>query len=143
MNTKFDEIYGLFLSSVDDYDLANVDDEELTYVLENYLKNGLGHLLNGARNFIDFDDEAKEFKTELSAIEKLAVAKAMKLEWISSKKSSQELMEKAIGDRDYKAIQGTDYIKELTKAEKEAREEINRILIDYSYSDEEFLGGMA
>ena len=142
LETSFDDIYSLFLATIDDYDMASIDDDELEYVLSSYLLNSLGHLQNGITNISEIDIDKKVFNVDLSYVERLAIAKAMKLEWVSTKKHSQELMAKAIGDRDYKAIQGTEYLKELTRVEKELRKEIDRILIDYSYSNEDFYGGL-
>ena len=45
-------------------------------------------------------------------------------------------------DRDYKAVQGTDYLKQLTSVEKNLREEIERDIIKYSYSDRSYYGDM-
>lgn len=143
MNTKFEDVYSLFLQSIDDYELAQVEQDELEEVLSMYLLNCFGHLQEGVRDLSDIDIDSKEFNYEASHVEKLVIAKAMKLEWISTKKSSQELMEKAIGDRDYKAVQGTEYLKELTRVEKALRDEISRTLLNYSYSTEDFFGGLA
>ena len=64
----------------------------------------------------------------------------MKLECVREKKYSEELMRKSIGDRDYKAVQGTDYLKQLTSVESELRKEIKRDLIDYSYGNTSLYG---
>lgn len=143
MGTEFSEIYELFLSSIDDYELSQVEDTELEQVLGNYLMNCFSHLQSGVRDLSDLNKKDKRFNYEASIVEQGLIAKAMKLEWVASKKHSQELMEKSIGDRDYKAVQGTEYLKELTRVERDLKAEIDRGLIDYSFSDLEFFGGLA
>ena len=142
MGTKFSEIFDLFLSSIDDYELFQVEDEELDDILCTYLYGCFGHIQNGVRNLADINKEEKCFNVELSIVEQSLVAKAMKLEWVSGRKYSQELMEKSIGDRDYKAVQGTDYLKGLSQVETQLRREIERMSIDYSFSEEDFFGGL-
>lgn len=141
MATKFSEIYSLFLSQIDDYDLIQVSEEEMDGVIEDYLRNCFVHLQHMMIEVTDIDFEGKTFNTDLNYIEKTLVSKAMKLEWVGGKKHSGELMRKSIGDRDYKAIQGVDYLKGLSDVEEKLRNEIDRIMIDYSYSKDDFFGG--
>lgn len=143
MNTKFEEIYKMFLNSIDDYDLAEIDGDELDEVLEGYLLSCFSSLQNGIRDLSDVDIEKKEFNYKASMIEKGLLAKGMKLAWVGRKKNSQELMEKSIGDRDYKSVQGTEYLAQLTRVENALKREIDRELVDYSYSDVEYFGGLA
>lgn len=133
MGTPFDDIYGLFLSQIDDYELFSVEEEELTSVIEDYLVNGIMNLVEAPEYLMDIDLENKSFNSELTSLEKVLVAKCMVLEWVNTKRNSAELMRKAIGDRDYKAIQGTTYLKELNNLEVSIRNEIRKTIIRYSY----------
>ncbi|MBO1087250.1 hypothetical protein [Enterococcus mundtii] len=142
METEFKEIYRLFLSSVDDYELADVDEDELKDVLEGYLLNAMAQLQSSMVDVSDFDLENSKFNVNLSHLEKVALAKAMKLEWVGEKLYSADLMRKSIGDRDYKAVQGTDYLRQLGIMDLRLRKEIDRLLIDYSYTDKDQMGGL-
>lgn len=134
MATKFNEIYRYFLAQVDDHDLASLGKEDLDYVMEGYLMNSLLHVQETMTDIMDVDVEKQIFNSDLHLAEKLLVAKAMKLTWMSEKKYAEDLMRKSIGDRDYKAIQGTDYLKELTNAEIELRKELREDLMRHAYS---------
>ena len=142
MATKFSEIYPLFLSSIDDYTLAELEDDELEELLEGYLMNGLVHLSESISDLEDYDIEAKRFNADLYHTEKVAIAKAMKLEWLNERIYAEDLMRRAIGDRDYKAVQGTDYIRRLGAQARTLRDEIERDLINHSYRRKEFIGGL-
>lgn len=50
-----------------------------------------------------------------------------------SKLHSADLMRKEIGDRDYKAVQGTNYLKELSKLDDKIEDEIRRYSVEYTY----------
>lgn len=94
------------------------------------------------RRLEEYDLEEKVFVEDLKHTEKVALARAMKLAWISDKLYSEELMRKNIGDRDYKAEQGTDYLRRLSELDTKLRKEIEQLLIDYSYTQEESAGGL-
>lgn len=142
MATKFNEVYRLFLASIDDYELVQIEDDELNYILEGYLINATAQLQSSYIDVSDFDLEAKEFSNDLMHIQKVALGKAMKLEWIGEKLYSADLMRKSVGDRDYKAVQGDGYLRQLSMMEIRLRKEIDRLLIDYSYTDTEVMGDL-
>lgn len=140
MATKFSDIYELFLGQIDDYTIVELDDEEVEILIEKYLINGLITVYSQLSDTLDIDHAKKEFTSDLPLFIKILLAKSMKLEWVREKKYSEELMRKSIGDRDYKAVQGTDYLKQLTSVESELRKEIKRDLIDYSYGNTSLYG---
>jgi hypothetical protein len=49
-------------------------------------------------------------------------------------------MTKEIGDRDYKATQGTGYIKELAKLDAQIEEEIRKYAVAYTYKNFDLSG---
>lgn len=137
MATKFSEIYTLFLGQIDDYELATISADEMDSVLFRYALSAITNVNDSMQN-IDriIDIENKAFTTELDFTTKSIFAKAMKLEWLREKKYSSELMQKAIGDRDFTAVQGYNYLKEINIIEKDLAKEIKNYLIDYSYREE-------
>ena len=142
MSTKFEEIYKLFLPTVDDDEYAEIEPDELEFVMKTFLLSGLVQVQSSTIDFPDFDEEKEVFTETLTHIQKVALAKSMKLEWVSEKIYSANLMRKSIGDRDYKAVQGTDYLKQLGFMEIRLRKEIDRLIIDHSYTDADQMGGL-
>lgn len=132
-NTKFSELYSLFLSQIKDYEYGHLTKEEFEITGENILINSLLTVQELSNNMFDIDIETKSFNRKLELSEKLLIAKAMKLTWVRDQKYRQELMRKSIGDRDYKAVQGTDYLRWLTSVEKELYQEIRHELLRYSW----------
>ncbi|UDM72743.1 hypothetical protein [Vagococcus fluvialis] len=142
METKFEEIYRLFLSSVDDYELSEVSEEELNEVMKTYLIKAVVTLQMAMMEVGEFDEDLEIFKDKLSHPEKVILGKSMKLEWLGEKLYSADLMRKDIGDRDYKAVQGTDYLRQIGVMESRLRKEIHRDIIDLSYTDKSEMGGL-
>ena len=142
MGTKFSEINDYFLSQVDDYELSQLDEEEIHIYLEKFLITGLLNVQRFIKNAFDLDKEKKCFNRELSLQEQILISKSMKLMWISEKKNNLELMRRNIGDRDFKSVQGTEYLKELSKMEESLKKEIDQNIVDYSYSDSSYWNGL-
>lgn len=146
-HTSFEEVYKLFLNSIDSYELAAIaqnGDDELEEVLQGFLSNALGRFVNYiAKDLLDVDYEKGQFNVELTRYEEIMIAKAMKLEWVLNKKYSEELMVKAIGDRDYAAVQGYKYLEQLQSMEKQLVKEIDIMIQRVEFGNPEVLGEMA
>lgn len=138
-NTTFKEIYALFLSQIDDYEIASIDNEsDVESYIKKYLLNCLPTLQEAINDITNINLENESFGFKLSYVEMALVAKAMKLEWVREKRFSLDLMRKSIGDRDFKAVQGTTYLKEIGALEEQLKKEIRDELIKHSYSKDEY-----
>lgn len=139
MATPFDRIYKKFLSLVNDYELALLEDLELQEVLFEYLDQARSlHFPQCKKDLeaIKVDDfGGGEFEETLNSQEQHILALGMKKAWLSSKLMNADLMRKSIGDRDYKAVQGTNYIKELSNLDTKIEEEIRNYAVQYTYKN--------
>lgn len=146
-HTSFEEVFKLFLNSIDSYELAAIaqnGDNELDEVLQGFLSNALGGFVNYiAKDLLDVDYKKGQFNVELTRYEEIMLAKAMKLEWVRNKKYSEELMVKAIGDRDYAAVQGYKYLEQLQSMEKQLVKEIDIMVQRVEFGNPDVLGDMA
>lgn len=133
MATKFQEIYGLFLNQITDYELGGLEREEIEAIAEIYLLNSLLTVQQVSDNIMDIDEVNKQFNYDLSLPEKLLLAKAMKLTWVRRQKYQQELMRKTFSDTDFKGVQGTEYLKALSDVEAQLEDEIRKELIRNSW----------
>ena len=142
--TYFEEVYFLFLSEVDSYEFAKMENDELENVLHDYLMQSMLIFSNYvAKDFSDFNDEEKHFNFKMTIFEKNILAKSMKLHWIEIHKSSEELMRKAIGDRDYTAVQGYKYLDSLLDIEKNLRKELHNDINRLEYGNVDLYGDMS
>lgn len=141
--TYFDDVYKVFLGMVDSYEFSQLGDEILADVLYGYLDRGRAVFATYiSRDFYDDDFENKRFNFKLTAYERTILAKAMNLEWIREHKNTEELMQKAIGDRDYSATQGYQYLDKLQSVEAKLAKEIKQDIIRIEYANVELYGGM-
>ena len=138
MPTSFTNIYRKFLKMIDDYDLAKINDEELSEVLFGYLDEARSLYFPQCKKNLDDIIEADglgEFVDELDSTEQHILALGMKKAWLGSKLNNADLMRKDIGDRDYKAVQGDGYLRALSNLEKEYDEYIRAYAVMYTYKD--------
>jgi hypothetical protein len=138
MATPFISIYKKFLSSVDDYELGLVSDEELNEILFGYLDKARGLDFPQCKKDLEAITEnlgVGEFHEDLNSQEQHILALGMKKAWISTKLHNADLMTVAIGDRDYKAVQGTGYLKELSRIEEDIEDKIRDYAVAYTYKD--------
>lgn len=146
-HTSFEKVYKLFLDSIDSYEIAAIAknaDGELDEVLQGFLSNALGGFVNYiAKDLLDVDYKKGQFNVGLTRYEEIMLAKAMKLEWVRNKKYSEELMVKAIGDRDYAAVQGYKYLEQLQSMEKQLVKEIDIMIQRVEFGNPDVLGDMA
>lgn len=120
-------------------ELVEVQNDELG-VLEGFLENADENEIIETQNrvFIMFEGF---FNQDLTNSEQYILALGMKKAWLSSKKFSADLMSKDIGDRDYKAVQGFNYLKELRLLDAELEEEIRKNGVQYTYSLQDLTSG--
>lgn len=139
MATPFIDIYKKFLMLIDDYELGLVSEEEMTLILFGYLDQARSlHFPQCKKNLESITEEGGglgHFNDELSSQEQYILALGMKKAWLSPKLNSVDLMKKAIGDRDYKAVQGTNYLRELSNLNEKIEEEIRNYTISYTYNN--------
>ncbi|HDR8454025.1 TPA: hypothetical protein QC364_000824 [Bacillus cereus] len=136
MATPFELIYKKFLGQIDDYELAIPDESELNEILFAFLDEARSLYFPQCKKNLDAITESNgvgEFADDLNSQEQFILALCMKKAWLSPKLHSADLMRKEIGDRDYKAVQGTNYLKELSKLDDKIEDEIRRYSVEYTY----------
>lgn len=129
MATKFSDMYSLFLSQITDYEMGGLEREELELVASNYLIRALINIQEIETDIMDIDEEKQVFNNDLTLPEKLIIAKSMKLEWVRDRIFQEDLMRQNIGDRDYRAVQGTAYLDSLRVLANQLSEEVRRDLL--------------
>ncbi len=136
MATPFDKIYKKFLGQIDDYELAIPEEAELNEILFAFLDEARSLYFPQCQKDLDNITESNgvgEFAEDLSSQEQYILSLGMRKAWLSPKLHSADLMSRAIGDRDFKAVQGTNYLRELSKLDDKIEEEIRRYSVEYTY----------
>lgn len=130
MNTELEEIYGMFLSSITDYSIplmSNDDFEEEMLVL---LKKSIARFR--FKKDIAIDELMGEFTRELTDEEKNILALGMVSEWVKPKIYSVEVMKMKMNSKDYQLFSESNHIDKLRNIKKEADAEFDYYMDIYS-----------
>ena len=130
MNTELEEIYGMFLSSITDYSIplmSNDDFEEEMLVL---LKKSIARFR--FKKDIAIDELMGEFTRELTDEEKNILALGMVSEWVKPKIYSVEVMKMKMNSKDYQLFSEANHIDKLRNIKKEADAEFDYYMDIYS-----------
>lgn len=138
MSTPYSEIFSVFSGLITDYNFVDLDEEELTALLTIYLKNSCTKFTKCKQNLNKIeatDSEEGNFEADLTDMEILILANYMIDEWLSPKVNTSDLLKQILGSKDFTLWSQANQIKELRALREDTRDEISRLIIDYSYND--------
>ena len=116
MNTQLEEIYGLFLSNITDYDL-DLTEEDMNNELLMLLKKSLSKFRY--KDNIKINEMLDEFTKELTDSEKNIISLGMLSEYLKSKIYNIELLKMNLGSKDWQMYSQANHLKELLDLKKE------------------------
>lgn len=136
MTTPFQDVYDKFLSLIDDYELALFNDEDLDFLLINYLSRAVSlDFKQCTKDLNDYDKELKQFNVDLTGEEQWIIANGMVLSWLEPKIKRERLLRDAISDRDYKESSHANQLKELMNLESATRLKLHSYIVSYTHND--------
>lgn len=117
MNTQLEEIYGLFLSNITDYDFLDLTEEDMNNELLMLLKKSLSKFRY--KDNIKINETLDEFTKELTDSEKNIISLGMLSEYLKSKIYNIELLKMNLGSKDWQMYSQANHLKELLDLKKE------------------------
>lgn len=125
MATPYESVYGRFLNSVTDFNLAEFDD----YTLNEMLKDWLCKSIVRVRTSSDLsrNDESEVFNNDLSDLDIELLSLGMKLAWLDQTLSSTELTLQFIGGKEEKWFSQAAHIAELRGLRDDTKLEIQKL----------------
>lgn len=145
MATPYSVVFSTFTNLISDYSFLELTESELTALLTIYLKNSIVRFSSCKQNLSDRTEASEatdetpaiegQFNITLTDIEILILAKYMIYEWLSPKLNTSDLLKQILGTKDYQIYSQANQIKELRELREDTKNEITRLLIDYTYGD--------
>ena len=130
MNTELQEIYGMFLSNITDYDIPLLSDEDFGKEMLMLLKKSIAKFR--FKKDIAIDEFMGTFTRELKEEEKNILALGMVSEWVKPKIYSVEIMKMKMNSKDYQLFSESNMLTTLQKIKKEADAEFDYYMDIYS-----------
>ena len=134
--TSYETIYNLALNLIDDPLLAQWPEEDLENELQSWMLQAIAKLPKLRSELSDRDDEAKVFNNDLSDVAKMALAMAMKREWLAPQISSISLTLQRSAKRE--SYSQSEFLKGLLTLDDSIKVEIKKLLRDSTYTDSEY-----
>lgn len=134
MATSYDKIFDLFLSSITDYELAELIDAELETQLLKYLKGAIVEFRYCIIDLTDRNDVALTFNIDLSDAEQSILAKFMLVKWINPNVLRLENIRQSLGSKDFQVYSGANFIDKLVMLKETLQTEAEEDMEYYYYA---------
>ena len=128
--TSYEVIYGRFLNSITDFNLAELDDHTLSEMLKDWLRTAIVKTRTSSDLSIR-DEENEVFNSELSDLDIELLAMGMKLAWLDQTLNSTENTLMFIGGKEEKFFSQANHIAELRALRADTVREMQQL---YTYS---------
>ena len=103
MATPYEKIYERFLNSVNDFNLAELDDHTLNEMLKDWLHSAI--IKTRTSSDLTRDDDNEVFNNDLSDLDIELLAMGMRLAWLDQRINSTEYTNLFVGGKEEKLKQ--------------------------------------
>ena len=132
--TKFEDIYHLFLNSIQDYHIKNLflEDQALAEdLLETFMIRGLSKFRNCEKDISNLDLENKEFLVDLNIEEQNIITDLMILSWMDHVVNDIIQMNLTLTDNDFKHFSEEKNLREKSMYADRLREKTSQEMVEY------------
>ena len=128
--TSYEVVYGRFLNSIKDFNLAELDDHTLNEMLRDWLHTAIVKTRTSS-NLMDRNDTDEVFNTILSDLDIELLAMGMRLAWLDQTLNSTDNVLMFIGGKEEKFFSQANHIAELRALRADTLREMQQL---YTYS---------
>lgn len=131
--TKFEDIYHLFLGSIQDYRLKNLFMEDIPTAedkLKTYLLKAIPKFRN-CENSLDIDEIENRFMSKLTIDEQVILTDLMLLSWMEQVCNNIAQMDLTLSDNDFKHFSEEKNLQQKVNAANIMREKVSQSMVDY------------
>lgn len=127
--TSYEKVYGRFLNSTTDFNLADLDD----YTLNEMFKDWLNSAAVKTRTSSDLsrDDDSETFNNDLGDLDIELLAMGMRLAWLDQRINSTEYVNLFVGGKEEKFYSPSSQLAELRALRADTLHEMQQL---YTYS---------
>ena len=134
--TSYSVVYKRFLNSVSDFNLADLDDNTLYEMMNEWLHVAIVNTRTSTD--LSCDDENEAFNNDLSGLDIELLAMGMTLAWINQNLNSSELVQQFIGGKEEKYYSQANHINELRALRTDTLREMHRLYTYSTYNNDSY-----
>ena len=125
---KFEDIIDMMLTLLDDYQIANITDEELK--LETSIKVNMV-ISRTSFEELTFDMETEEFSRDLTVLEATILSYGLLMMWLSPFINNREVLQTQLTSKEVTSFSNANRIQQGIQLYKLAKTEFYQLLINY------------
>ena len=128
--TSYETVYGRFLNSTTDFNLADLDDHTLSEMLKDWLHSAIVKTRTSS-DLTARDDENEVFNNDLSDLDIELLSMGMRLAWLDQRINSTEYTNLFVGGKEEKFYSPSSQLSELRSLRADTMREMQQL---YTYS---------
>lgn len=132
MSTPYTTIYQRFLDKIVDFDLANMEDQDIATYCQNLMSSAMPKISAIESDFSDVDDSG--FIDDLTGDELEVISSQMVVEWVERKLNTVQLLNIFVGTKDENMTSQANHINALISLRDKHRATVSRIICHNGYS---------
>ena len=125
---KFEDVIDMMLTLLDDYQIANITDEELK--LETSIKVNMV-ISRTSFEELTFDMETEEFSRDLTVLEATILSYGLFMMWLSPFINNREVLQTQLTSKEVTSFSNANRIQQGIQLYKLAKTEFYQLLINY------------
>ena len=137
--TSYETIYNRALSKLEDYDLAQLPEEDLERMLNGWMMSAIAKFRKCQSDLKQRDEENKTFLVDLLDEEVEILALLTATEWLESQINSITLTKQFFGGKEEKWFSQSQHLSTLMALRDSNRLEARKLMRDFTYSHNSYL----
>ena len=136
MGTPYEKVYGRFLNSTTDFNMADLDDHTLNEMLKDWLHSAI--VKTRTSGDLTRDDENEVFKNDLGDLDIELLAMGIRLAWLDQRINSTEYTNLFVGGKEEKFYSPSSQLSELRALRADTLREMQQLYTYSTYNNNSF-----
>ena len=134
--TSYEKVYGRFLNSTTDFNLADLDDLTLNDMLNEWLHSAIVKARTSSD--LSFNDANEAFNNDLSDLDIEILAMGMRLAWLDQRINSTEYVNLFVGGKEEKFYSPSSQLSELRALRADTLREMQQLHTYHTYTNDSY-----
>ena len=134
--TSYETVYGYFLNSTTDFNLADLDDHTLNEMLKGWLHTSI--VKTRTSSDLTHDDQSEAFINDLGDLDVELLAMGMRLAWLDQRINSTEYTNLFVGGKEEKFYSPSSQLSELRSLRADTLREMQQLYTYSTYTNDSY-----
>lgn len=127
----FEEVFNVFLSLITDFDLVEMDENDLK--MEMGLKTKIATSKLRIFKGLSFNPNTMSFNREITDFEATIIGHAVAIEWLTPQINSIELFRPQMSSKDFTQFSNANRLQEMRRLRNDMQSEVYRMIDEYDF----------